>query len=188
MSTADAILTGARLPEDTVAVCTRLDLVAQWRQLGQELAATRLQAAADPRLAGDGTGDLLQRMEALREQVEAATVTFRLRALSRKRWLDLVERHPARPAEEEDVRMGVNRDTFLPALIRASTVSPELTDETWTALLDPDGELLTTQQWRQLWRACWNLNMQQADLPFSVAGLLPSLSSGGGSGSPEPSA
>lgn len=187
MTDPNTLLTGARLPEGEVSVCTRLDLAGEWQRLAQDVAARKLKAVADPRLAGDGTDDLVQQMESLREQVEAATVVFRLRALRRKQWLDLVEAHPARQGDEEDARMGVNREAFLPALVRASTIAPELTDETWTALLDPDGELLTVQQWRQLWRACWDLNVQQVDLPFSVAGLLPSRSSGGESGSPAPS-
>ncbi|SCL21715.1 hypothetical protein [Micromonospora inyonensis] len=188
MTDPNTLLTGARLPEDEVSICTRPDLAGEWQQLAQAVAARKLKSAADPRLAGDGTDEQVQRMETLREQVEAATVVFRLRALRRKVWLDLVETHPARQSDEEDARMGVNRESFLPALVRASTVAPELTDETWAALLDPDGELLTVHQWRQLWRTCWNLNVQQVDLPFSVAGLLPNPNCGGESGSPEPSA
>ena len=187
MSDVDAILTGARLPEDRVPVCTRSDLVVQWQRLGQELAAAKLKHSADPRLAGGGT-ELLERMEALRAEVEASTVEFLLRALPRKQWHELVEAHPPRKDDEGDVRMDVNRATFLPALVQASTVEPKLRDETWAALLDPASGLLSEQQWRQLWRACWNLNVAELDVPFSVAGLLTSPVSGSESGSPEPSA
>lgn len=192
MTDVDAILTGARLPEDVVPVCTRGDLVAEWSRLGRELAAAKVKAAADPRIAGDDTTELVARMEGLREQVEAATVPFRLRALPRKRWADLTEQHPAREVDgkphPDDAAMGVNRSTFLPALVRASTVEPTLRDETWTVLLDPDGELLTEHQWRRLWRACWDLNVQELNVPFSVAGLLTTPVSGSEPGSPEPSA
>ncbi|MFG1847775.1 hypothetical protein [Micromonospora carbonacea] len=189
MSDADKILTGARMPEDQVPVCTRADLVAEWKRLGQELAAAKVKNAADPRLSGSGTGDLIARMEALREEIEASTVLFRVRALRRKVWNDLADAHPPRKTggrvHPEDEPLGVNRATFLPALVRASTVEPQLAEETWAALLDPDGELLSEQQWRRLWRACWNLNVAEIDVPFSVAGLLTNPGSGSGSGSPE---
>ena len=192
MTDVDAILTGARLPEDRVSICTRGDLVVEWRRLGRELAEAKVKAGADPRLAGGGAAGIVERMEALRAEIEASTVEFRLRALPRKRWAELADAHPPRKKDgkvhPDDVAMGVNRDTFLPALVRASTVEPKLRDETWAALLDADGELLGEQQWRQLWRACWNLNMAEVDVPFSVAGLLTTPPSGSDSGSPEPSA
>lgn len=192
MKDVDAILAGARLAEDRVPVCTRADLVAEWKRLGRDLAEAKVTDAADPRLAGGATVALVERMEGLRGQIEASTVEFLLRALPRKRWTDLADAHPPRKdaakVHADDAAMQVNRETFLPALVRASTVEPKLRDETWRALLDPDGELLGEQQWRRLWRACWNLNMAEVDVPFSVAGLLTSPPSGSGSGSPEPSA
>jgi len=106
----------------------------------------------------------------------------------------MTDEHPPRKdlttggVHPDDEGLGVNRETFLPALVRASTVEPQLRPETWEQLLDPASKLLGEQQWRQLWRACWNLNMQAIDLPFSVAGLLPNPISDSGSGSPEPSA
>ncbi|MFI1197693.1 hypothetical protein ACH4T9_31155 [Micromonospora sp. NPDC020750] len=188
MSDVDAILAGARLPEDRVPVCTRCDLVAEWKRLSQDLTAAAVKNAADPRIGGSGTSELATRMEALREEIEASTVEFQVRALRRKVWNELADAHPPRKTggkvHAEDESLGVNRATFLPALVRASTIAPTLADQTWEALLDPDGELLSEQQWRRLWRACWNLNMAEVDIPFSVAGLLTNLGSGSGSGSP----
>lgn len=192
MTDVDAILTGARLPEDRVPVCTRGDLVVEWRRLGKDLAEAKVKAGVDPRVGGDGTAALVERMEAIRAEVEASTVEFVLRALPRKRWNELADAHPPRKqngkVHPDDAALGANSATFLPALVRASTVEPKLRDETWQALLDPDGELLGEQQWRRLWRACWALNVQELDAPFSVAGLLTSRVSGSDSGSPDPSA
>ncbi|GLY21700.1 hypothetical protein [Micromonospora sp. NBRC 101691] len=188
MTDPNALLTGARLPEDEVRICTRLDLVTQWRRLAEELAAAKVRNTVDPRIAGGDVSDLAERMEALRAEVEASTVTMRVRALSPKAWNELAETHPPRPDDEEDARMTVNRATFLPVLVRASTYEPELTEETWAKLLDLGSGLLDVQQWRTWWRTCWNLNMRPVDLPFSVAGLLTTLDSGSESGSPEPSA
>ncbi|MEU0081364.1 hypothetical protein ABZY58_25980 [Micromonospora tulbaghiae] len=188
MTDVDAILTGAKPAEDTVPICTRGDLVNQWRQLAKELTQAKAAAVADPRVAGDGTDELVRRLEDLRAQVEASTVPFELRALAPKRWAELVAEHPPRDGDEEDLRMQVNRETFLPVLVRLSTVSPQLKDETWAALLNLEGQLLSRPQWSKLWRACWNLNVQDQGLPFSVAGLLRTPDSFSGSGSPEPSA
>ncbi|ATO14690.1 hypothetical protein CO540_13330 [Micromonospora sp. WMMA2032] len=192
MSDPDAILTGARLPEDRVPVCTRADLMVEWKRLAQQLGEAKVRDAADPRMGGGATAALVERMETLRAEIEASTVEFRLRGLPRKRWNELAETHPPRQeggkVHGDDVDLGANRETFLPALVRASTVEPKLKDETWAALLDPEGELLGVQQWRKLWRSCWNLNVQELDLPFSVAGLLTRPASGSESGSPEPSA
>ncbi|MFI6819719.1 hypothetical protein ACIBJE_02055 [Micromonospora sp. NPDC050187] len=188
MTDPNALLTSARLPEDEVRICTRLDLVTEWRRLAEELAAAKVRTTVDPRIAGSGVTELAERMEALRGQVEAATVTMKVRGLPPKRWNELVEAHPPRPGNDQDIRMDVNRATFLPVLVRVSTYEPELTEETWAALLDPDGELLDVQQWRTWWRTCWNLNMKPIDLPFSLAGLLTTPDSGSESGSPAPSA
>lgn len=190
---ADDILLGAKLAEDTVPVCTRGDLVDEFRRLDRELVESRAKAAADPRLAGSGATAVEARLSEIKGQIEAATVQFRLRALGR-RWNRLVEEHPPRKApdgkvNEEDARNGgVNTDTFFPALIRASTVEPQLRDETWDALLDPDGKLLNEAQYRRLKRSCWDLNVQEPDVPFSFADWLKTRDSASGSDSPAPSA
>lgn len=193
MTDFDAILTAGRLPEAVVPVCTRGDLVAECARLDRELAQARIQAAADPRLAGTGTTELAAQMEELRSQVEAATVPFRLRALPPARWLELCEQHPPRKlltgaVHPNDEGPGVNNETFFPALIRVSTVEPKLRDETWDALLDPEGELLNQQQRLRLGRSAWDLNKREPDLPFSFADWLSRHSSASGSPSPEPSA
>lgn len=193
MTDPDAILLSARLSEDTVPVCTRGDLVDEFRLLDRELAQARVQAAADPRIAGSGTADLQTRMDDLKAQIEAATVRFKLRALPPKKWRDLVDQHPPRQMpdgsiHQDDKGPQVNNETFFPALIRLSTVEPVLRDETWAALLNPEQALLNVQQFLRLGRACWNLNKEEPDVPFSFAGWLRTRDSASGSGSPEPSA
>lgn len=178
MTDVDAILTGARLPEETVRVCTRGDLLDRLRRLEQEAMQTRVRQAADPRLAGS---TLTTEIEDLRAQIEAATVEFRLRALPRRRWQELVVEHPPRKVNGKihpDDAAGVNNETFFPALIRACTVEPTLREETWQALLDPDSELLNEQQYLRLARTAWDLNKQEPDLPFWSAAWLATRTSG----------
>lgn len=191
MTGLDEILAGAKPPETEVPVCTRGDLIAQHQRLARQITEARTRAAADPRAAGSGVGGLVTQMEELREQIQAATVVFRLRALPRRRWRALVDEHPPRRVgdriHDEDAQARVNNETFFPALIQASAVEPKLRDETWQALLDPDGELLNEQQYLKLARACWDLNKETPDVPFSLAGLLTTRNSGSDSGSPAPS-
>jgi hypothetical protein len=185
----DSLLLGAKLAEDTVPICTRGDLLAEYKEIGRQIAEERARAAADPRIAGTD-GDKLRRAEDLREQIKAATVQFHLRALDRRAWAKLVEEHPPRLVNGQvhaDDHMGVNHDTFFPALIRASTVEPQLRDETWEALLDDQGPL-TDAQYLTLSRSCWNLNKRDVNVPFSYAALLPTAASALDSVQPEPSA
>lgn len=189
----DAILSAARPPEDVVPVCTRGDLVAEYTRVDRELAQSRLRAAADPRVAGTGEPETAARLVELRAQIESATVPFRLRALPPKRWVELSEQHPPRRQPDGSVHPydrgpGVNNDTFFRALIRESTVEPVLRDETWEALLDPAGSLLNQEQLLRLGRACWDLNKQTPDIPFSSADWLSRRISDSESVSPDPSA
>jgi hypothetical protein len=96
-------------------------------------------------------------------------MAFTLRALGRLPWRDLLAEHPARKDEDRD-SMGFNSDTFWPALLRASTVSPELDEEDWDALL----AVLTDAQFSVLCDKAWGLNRRDITVPFSrlASGVL----------------
>ena len=188
----DALRLGARVAETVVPVCTRGDLVAEFGQLDMQLQQVLAERAGDPRLAGTAS-DLPERLAALREQIEAATVAFRLRALPRRAWQRLIDAHPPRQSadgvvHEDDRGINVNNETFFPALIAASTVEPTLKPETWTKLLAEDSELLNDEQYQRLGRACWNLNRKDVNVPFSFAGSLLSRTSSTASAPPDSSA
>src|SRR5690606_31840899 len=68
--------------------------------------------------------------------------------------------------DERDKYIGVNTDTFFPALIRRSTVEPELDDEDWDLLLN---ERLTSRQFDDLANAAGSLNRRGVDVAFSLA-------------------
>lgn len=191
MSDVDARLVGSRPAEDTYRVCTAGDLLAEHGRLDAELRFAMAQQAADPRLESS-TGDLASRLQELQQQIEASTVEFRLRALPRRQWRQLVADHPPRQTTDgsvhEDDDGGVNNETFFPALIRASTAEPKLADETWDALLDPDGEHLSDGQFQAWASKCWNLNNRDVSVPFSVAASLTMRRSDRESSSPAASA
>lgn len=172
MNTKDfsAILAGAKLPERTVDLCLRGDLVAEVERLDAELA--RLQKQPGTSLAGNGSAALVEQIEALQEQMREHTYPVRLRALPRQAWRELREAHPPRMDADgdpvlEDRMSGVDRTSFFEPLVRASIVDPELTDEQWAAL---DGAI-TDRQFEDLTAAAWELNQGAVSIPFSRAAL-----------------
>lgn len=166
-----ALIRGAKLPETTVPVCLAADLVAQFEQAERELAEAG-ESARTSLADGGRQREIAERIEALREQMQASTVDFRLRAMPRPRWREFIAAHPPRKdpktgeVDERDRYVGVNTDTFYDALVQASAVDPDLDDEDWALLL---GEKLTDRQFDQLADAAWALNRRDVDVPFSRA-------------------
>jgi len=157
----------ARLPEETVPICLRGDLVAEFERLERELDQAERKASTS--LAGNGARAVAERMERLREQMAEGTVTFVLRAMPGEDWYALCAAHEPRRGEGGDVderdRLGVNVDTFWPDLLKRSVVDPVLDDDDWAALLGK----LTAKQRKNLSTAAWNLNQEDVDIPFSFA-------------------
>ncbi|MEV1013781.1 MULTISPECIES: hypothetical protein [unclassified Micromonospora] len=161
-------LAAAKLPERTVDICLRGDLQAEWEDLHRQLADAEMAAAKDKRLAGDAAVKAIgEQITAVQDQMRADTIVFRMRALSRKVWAELIKQHPPRKDNDEDQQLGYNVDTFMVALIRASTYSPDdLDDETWADLLD---ERITEWQFAQLQNTALALNVRKVDVPNSFA-------------------
>lgn len=163
------LIRGGKLPEKPFPVCVDPDLVAEYEQLVAKRDTAKQVASTS--LAGKATGELDAQIADLQQRMEAATIVLRLRALSRRRWRELRDEHPARKAEDgsvlpEDMFLGVNREPFLNALVRESIVEPELDAETVDLLLD---ERLTDGQWDELNSTCWNLNESRISVPLSSA-------------------
>lgn len=163
-------LKAARLPERTVDICLRGDLQAEWEDLHRQLAEAEAKASADKRLNSASKRDvkaLAARIEAVEEEMRAETLVFRLRALSKRAWGELLKAHPPRRNNDEDAVLGFNPDTFFASSIRACTYSPDdLDDELWRELLD---ERLTEYQFAALQNAVMALNVRKVDVPNSRA-------------------
>lgn len=163
-----AMLAEAKLPERIVPICLRGDLAAAHEQAERDL--EQAEKNSTDSLAGDGSGALIERIEALEEQMRDSTYEFRLRALPRHEFRSLMTGHPPRRQEDGSLHpedtLGVNRETFFPAMIRSAVVDPELDDAEWTDLLDTR---LTDYQYQELAWAAWALNTSEVDIPFSRA-------------------
>jgi hypothetical protein len=172
---------GARRKEDTYPVCLRGDLNADWRTANRELERAQKEALRSDAKEGPALGDLADRVRAIEAEMLEHTETWRLRAMPKHKFRALVASHPPRLDEDdepidEDKRLGLDRSTFFPALIRASVVEPELDDEDWAWLLgdenDDESGVLNDRQIGDLEDIAWFLNRDEVKAPFSVAASL----------------
>jgi hypothetical protein len=162
------MLKTAKLPERSIPICLRGDLAADHEAAERSLESAR-RCPVDS-LDGSGTGTLIEHIENLQAQMAEHTYTFRMRALVRSAFRALIAAHPPRRGDDneplaDDVNLGLNRETFFDALIRACTIDPELTEPEWRDLLD---QQLTDRQYDDLSTAAWLLNRGEVDVPFSA--------------------
>jgi hypothetical protein len=169
----DALLASSALPETTVPLCLRNDLQAEWEDLERQL--TTLKNQPDRRLGNSSESTLAQRLRDLEDEMRAATITVRLRALRRTAFRELIEQHPPRKDNKGDEIMGVNQTSFFDALVGESIVEPEFDEERLSKLLDN----LTDAQFEKLANAAWGLNRRDVDVPFSRTASRITQSSGG---------
>lgn len=174
----DAWLSQGSRPEAEVPICLVGDLAARYQAKAEEA----VQAAADPNrsLEDDTAVRLAGELDELRVQMEGRTKVFTLRAMDPDAYLDLQVAHPPRDGVEVDKRLGLNRDTFLPALVRASIVDPDLTDEQFAALRSK----VSSRQWDELWVTAQQLNREDVRAPKSLGIFGPMPTSGGKSSRP----
>jgi hypothetical protein len=165
----------AKLPERSVQLCLRGDLVAQHEDLERRL--EDLQRSPGDSLAGSGAGAIADRVQALEVEMRDSTVTFTFRAMPRPKWRQLVAEHPPREGKDLDGQLGYNPDSFYPVIIRACVVEPDATDEEWTELLD---ERLSDNQFAQLAAAAFAVNEGDVNVPFSSVASSVRRSTAGG--------
>lgn len=176
MSSIKEKLKKAKLPERTVTLCLNGDLVAEHEQLERELSQAKKSSANS--LAGDGSAEIAERIEALEAQMLEATETFVLRALPQRKvpgddrptWDELIKRNAPRRGDdgeivEEDREGLLNKATFSDDMIRSCTISPEMDDEDWQNLF----AALSDRQYVDLSNAAWLLNRGEINVPFSRA-------------------
>ena len=187
----------AKLPERTVDICLRGDLVAAHKAAEQAL--IEAQRTASNSKEGNGVGVLIAEVERIQEQMKASTFPFLIRALSRPRFRALQKAHPPRRGDdgeldENDAKVGFNRETFFDALLKCTTAEPDMgvdTEAYFTSLLAgnhpvlPDGDWpelldkLVDSQYGDLTDAAWFVNRDEVSVPFSLAASLAKQASAG---------
>jgi hypothetical protein len=162
MADIEDILAGAKLPERTVPLCMRGDLVAEFEDLERKLAAA--QAADDGTLAGNTAArEIAEQIEALLVLMREHERIFRLRAIDAKAYSNLIAEHP--PTDEQRQQgQDTNWDTYPAALIAACAIDPKMTVEQAEQL----SVTIAYSQWDALFSAAYALNRRAVDVPFSA--------------------
>ena len=83
---------GAALPERTILLCLRGDLDSQDRDLAKHASEVKLKGATS--LEGSGVDALASQLDALRQQMTDESIELKLRAMTKRRWDELVAAHP----------------------------------------------------------------------------------------------
>jgi hypothetical protein len=164
-------------PTDLVAVWigAPVDLIREYEQACKALEEAEKQDSPSDSLAGPSslsTDEDRAQVDRLRGELEDYVVEFRLRGLDSKRWERLLAAHPPRKDEDGNVdprdKRGWNAATFPAALVRATTISPELDEQDWLALLGDDEQpgSLTDGQVDRLAGPGFTLSQTAVDVPF----------------------
>ena len=162
-TTLDAVLASSRLPERTVPICLRGDLVASFEELERDLHAAQENPQNDSMAGNVEARAIAEQMEALRSDMLAGTVTLRLRAVTNPKWNRLVADHEPRDGNAADKSFGYNHEAFFPALVRACLV--DVTEAQWVALYDA----MSSGQFEQLSDAAVSVSRRRVDPPRSFA-------------------
>lgn len=169
MATFADIKSKAKLPERLVPLYLGA-LQAEFEDLERRLEEERAKPKpASGTLVGDrSSGEevrLAEQIEELRQQMQADVTVFRLRALPKKRWSDLMAKHPPRPEDREEGN-AYNMETAPISAVAACCVDPQMTIPEVEELVD---EVLSQGQWDTLWSAAFYLNRRNFDVPSSAA-------------------
>lgn len=101
----------------TVRLCTDMGLAAQHETLTAALEAERAKPDSGMLVGNPEAKRLAEEITALEDRMKASTVVIEHRALTRKRWAELMAAHPAREGDEQDASFGVNVSTFVDAAL-----------------------------------------------------------------------
>jgi hypothetical protein len=168
----------ARLPEATVAIVTRSDLVAEHESITRQLVKAGAMKATS--LAGTGSSPLKERLLELEAEMVDSILELRLRALPRVKrpgdtrptWAEFKAQFPPREKDGEILRAdlvagSLNVEAIAEPLAKISVVEPDdMTEEDWADFLPG----LSEKQFDDIVSTAWALNESRIDIPFSSAG------------------
>lgn len=170
MSSIKDRLAAAKLPERSLQVCLRGDLMAEFDDLERQLRDARQESPTGRRRVGSRpeSTQIAEQMEALRERMAGEMLDLRVRALPREDWQALVRQHPPRKGNAGDDAMGVNLESLMAEAIPACVFEPEMDDDDWTRL----NRVLCSADYDRLLSAVWDVNRSGVDIPKSQLASL----------------
>jgi hypothetical protein len=150
----DDWIDGARLPEKSVTVYGRADLVAEHYELNQRLVHAQGSDDGDERLVGSPVSRLAAAIEACEKDMKASALTFRFRAILDA---DVEAAKRAHPGDEE-------ARTY--AMLSKQSVHPQVSEQQWPKIRERIGE----GQFNALLNAAAEASFErQIPVPFSLA-------------------
>lgn len=155
----EEIIAEARRPERRVTVCMRADLNARFDELQEQLENTE---AGEETLAGErpdggpGRRTIARQIEELREQMQAHSRTFRVRAMPRTEFWDFDRQRRESPRGLPD--------GYVEALVARCMVNPPITEEEQVKRLF---DVLGNSQADAIFYKCWEANTASVDVPKS---------------------
>lgn len=160
-----ALIAAGSLPERSVEVCLRPDLFAEMQEVERDLqqAENERQASGGSLASGSASRELAERMEAVRQEMLEHSLTFRLRALPRRKFTALQVEFPPREGNMTDLVKGMDVEAAADSLVRRCLIEPELDEEDWANLDDK----VSDGQWQLLVNAAWAINDRDVEVPFS---------------------
>lgn len=184
--------------ETTLEFCQDMELRADWEaaQEAHEAAKRNALSGGDARLNDGTVVNAARAVREIEEQMAAAVVVFRLKALKRSTWQSLGAKNPPRDGSQEDRVAGVDVSTFYDAVAmepgciqgvtaKATGKMVEFNPATeWLALADE----MTDGQYGEFVTKFIELNRGGSAVPFSRAASLTIRNSEKNSDSPDDSA
>jgi hypothetical protein len=136
--TLDELMNSARRPERTARICLRPDLQADLDELEAQLGVYADSRGefdpSDEALAGGAVSELANRIQQVREQMQASMRSVRVRAMPKDEWATFVETH-----SDDKARDGFKPD-FWPLLVSKCAIAPTFNTEQVTALRSTLGQ------------------------------------------------
>jgi hypothetical protein len=151
----------ASLATRVVSLCLAGELVEQITVLERQLSATKTATS----LEGTGRPQLVEQIEALREEMRESTVDFRLRALGARPWGLFYAAMPTRKEGESDEDWEPRNFEWQADMVSRTCVDPVMTVEQVGELV----ELLHLRSWTELASEAFMVNMGGLDIPNSAA-------------------
>lgn len=154
-----------------VELVTNLDLLADHEAATNELERAQKTESPDRLNSSASVRAAAKRVEHIENEMESSIIVFKLRALARKRWVELVDAHPAREDDDMDQRFGFNADELfneaLPeSIVAVTTKSGDTVDwspEDWEEI----SEEISDAQYAEFVGAVFRLNQRESEIPFS---------------------
>lgn len=170
MASIEDILAQAQPVTRAVRLCLRGDLIAEREALERELLIARQGDLRENRIP-EATA-VAERIAELEAETDAASVEFKIKAVTRTEWVALLKAHP--PTDEEREAGNDFGEGMAAAALAACSVDPEMSLEQAQQLLDT----VSTRQFNSLWSAILTANLGDDTLPKSVAATATLHSSG----------